>query len=37
MGLWLGMTKEDLGMDLHKDNVKEVVQEYLSKKAGHQT
>lgn len=37
MGLWLGMTKEDLGMDLHKDNVKEVVQDYLSKKAGHQT
>lgn len=37
MGLWLGMTKEDLGMDLHKDNVREVVQEYLSKKAGHQT
>jgi DNA-directed RNA polymerase subunit alpha len=37
MGLWLGMTKEDLGMDLHKDNVREVVQDYLSKKAGHQT
>ena len=37
MGLWLGMTKEDLGMDLHKDNVKEVVQDYLSKKAGYQT